>query len=62
MQHIHAELLRCESELRFLQSTEDRVAPQWDRFVAFFKALRGKAFDVRRISGTEDEKGELQVY
>jgi hypothetical protein len=59
MQHIHAELLRCESELRFLQSTEDRVAPQWDRFVAFFKALRSKAFDVRRISGTEDEKRRI---
>jgi hypothetical protein len=60
MQHIHAELLRCESELRFLQSTEDRVAPQWDRFVAFFKALRGKAFDVSRISGGVAEREKIK--
>jgi hypothetical protein len=50
MQHIRAELLRCESELRFLQSQEsDPGVDYWKRAVYFFSALKAPTFLMGRL-------------
>jgi hypothetical protein len=50
MQHIRAELLRCESELRFLQSQEsDPGVDDWKRAVYFFAALKAPKFLMGRL-------------
>jgi hypothetical protein len=63
MQHIHAELLRCESELRFLQGEEAgervTVAEEWKRIVYFFTALQAPDFLMDRLTCSEGLKKRI---
>jgi hypothetical protein len=63
MQHIHAELLRCESELRFLQSQEsDRDVDEWKRAVYFFAALKAPSFLMGRlVAGAVSEEFRKKI-
>jgi hypothetical protein len=63
MQHIHAELLRCESELRFLQSQEsDPGVDDWKRAVYFFAALKAPNFLMGRlVAGAVSEEFRKKI-
>ncbi len=60
MQHINAELLRCESELRCLQCGVDGIEAEWRRVLSFFTSLQGRNFDVNRLPCGEEYKNKIQ--
>jgi hypothetical protein len=60
MQHIRAELLQCESELRFLQCGEGGVDVEWSRVLSFFTSLQGSNFDVNRLPFGDEYKKKIK--